>query len=84
MGIESDIVCFTCGKPTGEEPHFNTLSTGELCPACRDRVLEALAPALPTGRQRDAEPPPVQGELFATGSPLSPRDEFDDDGPIGA
>lgn len=41
-------VCFTCGLPTGEVPQFNRLPNGQVCPACRDRLLDAIPPALPS------------------------------------
>jgi len=47
-------LCFTCGQPAGDPPVLNSLSDGRRCPTCRDRVLEALPPALP--REQAVEP----------------------------
>ncbi len=65
MAEKGDIRCFTCGLPTGgTSPRFNTLESGELCPSCRDRVLEAVGPALPEGSEPEVEEEPRQGTLF--------------------
>lgn len=36
--------------PSGAAALLNRLSNGQICPACRDRVLDQLAPALPAER----------------------------------
>lgn len=41
---ESEVVCFHCTQPIGDPPRLNELSDGEVCPVCRDRLLEELPP----------------------------------------
>ena len=53
------MVCFTCGLPAGETPRLNTLPGGQVCPTCRDRLLESLPPLLPSEEE--------EGELDAFG-----------------
>jgi len=33
--------------PVGEPHRLNRLDNGQLCPTCRDRVLDSLPPVLP-------------------------------------
>lgn len=47
MNDSRDTVCFTCGQPAGEVPRLNCLPGGQVCPTCRDRLLECLPPCLP-------------------------------------
>jgi hypothetical protein len=47
-------VCFTCGLPVGEPLRLNHLPSGQTCPTCSDRLLEAL-PA-PFGSRVRPEP----------------------------
>ena len=48
--------CITCGLPVGEEPlRLNRLENGQVCPSCRDRVLEDLPPALPSWRPNEVD-----------------------------
>ena len=56
------------------EPHrLNRLDNGQICPTCRDRVLESLPPILPA----------LQGSRAET--PELPFDVYDDnDGPPAA
>ncbi|MBI5365316.1 MAG: hypothetical protein HZA53_19220 [Planctomycetes bacterium] len=49
MPASSPTLCFTCGLATSEPPRLNQLPNGSTCPACRDRLLDAL-PALLPGR----------------------------------
>ncbi len=42
-----ETLCFTCGQAVQQPPRFNLLETGEHCPTCRDRVLDAVPPLLP-------------------------------------
>lgn len=64
-------VCFTCGMPIGEPLRLNRLENGQLCPSCRDRVLDLLPsilPDLPRRREKeweeDALLPPEAPEEF--------------------
>ena len=43
----AEAVCFTCGMGADDPPRLNRLENGQICPACRDRVLESLPPILP-------------------------------------
>ncbi len=47
MGAGTEPLCFTCGLPSTVSLQFNRLPNGHVCPACRDRVLDSIAPALP-------------------------------------
>lgn len=47
MQSSHDPLCFTCKQPVGDPPVVNELAEDEVCPACAERVLEALPPALP-------------------------------------
>lgn len=50
MSAPADPVCFTCGMPSGAAALLNRMPNGQICPACRDRVLDQLAPAIPVDR----------------------------------
>ena len=39
---ESEVLCFHCAQPIGDPPQLNELEEGEVCPVCRDRLLEEL------------------------------------------
>lgn len=60
MSDSTETICFTCGMPTGqapgEFPRLNTLSSGQPCPTCRDRLLESLPGIFPGGLTEEAEP----------------------------
>jgi len=49
-------LCFTCGLPSGSTLQFNRLPNGQVCSACRDRLLESIAPALPHRSTADRVP----------------------------
>jgi hypothetical protein len=55
MGHLTNAVCFTCGLAIESPPRLSRLTNGQVCPACRDRVLEGLPPALPS-RARESHP----------------------------
>ena len=59
MPAPSPTLCFTCGLAVTEPPRLNQLPSGETCPACRDRLLDALPPLLPR------PPPPMDQALLA-------------------
>jgi len=48
MSNLTNAVCFTCGLVIESPPRLSRLTTGQVCPACRERVLEGLPPALPS------------------------------------
>lgn len=47
MGDGTAPLCFTCGLPGTNTLQFNRLPNGQVCPSCRERLLESIAPALP-------------------------------------
>jgi DNA-directed RNA polymerase subunit RPC12/RpoP len=59
MSNLTNAVCFTCGLVIESPPRLSRLTTGQACPACRDRVLEGLPPALPSRRASAA----LEGDL---------------------
>lgn len=50
MSQRSQTVCITCGLAVGETPRLNRLPNGQTCPACQERALDAISPALPSSR----------------------------------
>ncbi len=60
-----ETICITCGQALGEVPRLHRLSDGSPCPACRDRLLETLPPALPRAADR-GEPAETVDEPEAT------------------
>jgi hypothetical protein len=47
MADGTEPLCFTCGLPGAKTLQLNRLPNGQVCPACRDRLLASIAPALP-------------------------------------
>lgn len=41
-------VCITCGLEVGSGTLLNRLTNGQICPTCRERVLDSIPPALPS------------------------------------
>lgn len=72
-----DVVCFSCGQSVGTPLRVNTLSSGTPCPACRDRVLEALPSLLPRGAGV-LHSGGLQEVEIDLGSPFDPTDLTDD------
>ena len=48
-------ICFTCGLPSGSNARLNHLPNGQVCPSCRDRLLEALPAPFPVALAREDE-----------------------------
>jgi hypothetical protein len=48
MHNRTNAVCFTCGLTIESPPRLSRLTNGQVCPACRERVLDGLPPALPS------------------------------------
>ncbi|MDZ4771803.1 MAG: hypothetical protein SGI72_01575 [Planctomycetota bacterium] len=48
MAHSASTVCITCGLAVGSGTQLNRLNNGQTCPTCRDRVLDSIAPALPS------------------------------------
>lgn len=57
-------VCITCGIHLTVPPRLSRLENGQICPACRDRVLESLPPILPGHGSRDIEDLPLFPESY--------------------
>lgn len=64
MTDSKETLCFTCGQPSGDFPRLNCLPGGQVCPTCRDRLLECLPPCLP-GEANSLE------EFFEDGAPTT-------------
>ena len=47
MAVTRPSLCITCGLPAASVHSFNRLEDGEVCPTCRDRLLDALPPPFP-------------------------------------
>jgi hypothetical protein len=45
MALET--LCFSCGLAVGVPPRLNRLQNGQVCPSCRDRVLDSLPAPFP-------------------------------------
>ena len=67
MSESKDTICFSCGQVVGDPPRLNRLESGDACPTCRERVLDALPPVLPRlvlpTAAEEAEVDPVLGQL---------------------
>ena len=66
MSSNHPTLCIHCGLPVGDPPQLNRLRNGQVCPACRERVLASIPPALPSPRQV-----PLEREALDA---LAPRD----------
>ena len=60
----TDTVCFTCGMHVGEPMRLNRLDNGQICPACRERVLAALPPVLPARIREHLETPELPFDAY--------------------
>jgi hypothetical protein len=47
MPDRAKTLCFHCGLQVRETPELNRLPNGQICPTCRERVLDWVSPALP-------------------------------------
>jgi hypothetical protein len=57
------LTCITCGLPANNVSHLNRLPNGQVCPACRDRLLETLPPVLPSLARASMAPGIMQVEV---------------------
>ncbi len=79
MSEEQEPVCFTCGHTTGGTLRLNCLPSGQVCPTCRDRLLECLPPIFPSEDEQISGPMGIENEEEemetekAMGPQLSPR-----------
>ncbi len=48
MASGTSPLCITCALPTGSQSQFNRLPNGQICPTCRDRLLDSIPAALPS------------------------------------
>ena len=74
MSEERAAVCFTCGQPSGDILRLNFLPSGQVCPSCRDRLLEGVPAPLPSeevASESLPEPTEVDSEL-SLGEPAGP------------
>ena len=55
--------CFTCGQAVTDPPRLHRLEDGSACPACRDRALALLPPALPVRPRWGRSEPTLEDEL---------------------
>jgi DNA-directed RNA polymerase subunit RPC12/RpoP len=60
----SEPVCFTCGMQLGEPMRLNRLDNGQICPACRERVLSSLPPVLPSRPPERLETPELPFDSY--------------------
>lgn len=71
--VERDPICFRCGNPVWVSGDWNRLPDGEVCPACRNRMLDLLPAPLPQDRSRlHAEQPPSDAEFLPEEPPDGP------------
>ena len=49
-------LCISCGQPVTDPPRLNVLPSGEPCPACRARALDAAPSILPSTGPRPLKP----------------------------
>jgi hypothetical protein len=48
MASSASPVCITCGLSVGTGTQLNRMNNGQVCPTCRDRVLDSIPAALPS------------------------------------
>ena len=48
----------------GEPYRLNRLDNGQICPTCRERVLDSLPPVLPALAGARIDPPGVSPEVY--------------------
>jgi DNA-directed RNA polymerase subunit RPC12/RpoP len=53
MAPSASTVCITCGLPVGSGTQLNRMSNGQVCPTCRDRLLDSIPGALPSQVARE-------------------------------
>lgn len=75
MSESTHTVCFTCGLAIETPPRLNRLTNGNVCPACRDRVLHELPPALPATPARTGAHEEVEERVQAREADWHVRDE---------
>lgn len=73
MSEEQEPVCFTCGHTTGGTLRLNCLPSGQVCPTCRDRLLECLPPILPADDGSLAAGPRAEGSAQEAERVLGPQ-----------
>jgi len=78
MTRSRDTLCFTCGQALQHPPRFNLLQSGEYCPTCRDRVLDAVPAVLPRSTRRERENAVAEAQMdFGFEEPDEPNDWSD-------
>ena len=71
MGEITNTVCFTCGLAIEEPPRLNRLTNGQVCPACRERLLDALPALLPAPKPESIVSQASAAHLFETRDDLT-------------
>jgi hypothetical protein len=80
MSNLTNAVCFTCGLVIESPARLSRLTNGQVCPACRERVLDGLPSALPSRPPG----PTAEGDSSARSSRPSTLDDQDPEpGPGG-
>ena len=84
MSASGETLCITCGLAAGDPPQLNHLASGELCPTCHARFLDAQPALVPgfshstaeeaetvdeTVEEGETEGRPVQFELVSRPEP---------------
>lgn len=64
MADGSEPLCFTCGLPSGGAERLNHLPNGQVCPACRDRLLETIPAPFPGARQGNLVSPEPAPDVY--------------------
>ncbi|MCK6446553.1 MAG: hypothetical protein L6Q99_09195 [Planctomycetes bacterium] len=59
----ADPICIQCGHATRSTDRLNRLADGKVCPACRERVLAELPPALPASAQSESGRGPAKARV---------------------
>ncbi|MBL8859008.1 MAG: hypothetical protein JNL28_10915 [Planctomycetes bacterium] len=62
MAQSSNPVCITCGLQTGDGTQLNRMQNGQICPTCRERVLDSIPSALPCQPWRTSVEPHFEAE----------------------
>jgi hypothetical protein len=72
--MSAPTLCIHCGLSAGHPPRLNRLEDGRVCPACADRLLMSLPPALPGSAQLEDAEDESEDELEAETSEYGPPD----------
>ena len=77
-------LCMTCGGQVAATRALNRLPGGEVCPTCRERLLEGLPPLLPGGYEGlEAEEAPERA-VEAPSEDVGDAEPGPDDAEVGS